>query len=356
MEENNCISAILFKWYNTHKRDLPWRNTRDPYRIWISEIILQQTRIIQGLDYYNRFINRFPDIKTLANATEEEVLKYWEGLGYYSRARNIHATAKTIMEQHDGIFPDNYNELLKLKGIGEYTAAAISSFAWNLPYPAIDGNVFRFLSRLYAIDDPIDSLKGKKYFTTLAKELMNPGNAGLFNQAIMEFGALQCTPAAPRCNSCPFSSQCMALTNKSIDRYPVKKSRVKTKDLFLNYFHIFDDENLLLYKRNEKRIWKNLFEFPLIESETALTFDELTQQTTFKSWFPPQKSYDFKCIISHKKHILSHRILYVNFYQVYIKDGIINKADNFIKIKAEEIDQYPFHRLMMHYIESEIKK
>lgn len=348
MNENKYIHKKLFNWYNIHKRDLPWRETKDPYKIWISEIILQQTRIAQGLSYYLKFTTHFPDIYSLANASEQEVLKNWEGLGYYSRARNLHYTAKVIIEKYGGFFPMDYQSILGLKGIGEYTASAIVSFAWNLPYPAVDGNVFRFLSRLFAVKEPIDTNKGKKYFTELAHKIMDKEHAGLFNQSIMEFGALQCIPSNPDCLVCPFNSTCLAYADNSVSLYPVKKGKIKTKNIYLNYFHIFDDEHVLIYKRNEG-IWKNLFEFPVIESEAALTFDELTQHPSFIALFPENKTFDFTCIIQEKKHILSHRTLYANFYKVYIGEEI-NKYTSFLKIKTTAINDYPFHNLMQHYI------
>lgn len=354
MNENLNISKLLFEWYTLNKRDLPWRSTKDPYKIWISEIILQQTRINQGIHYYRRFTERFPDIFSLAVATEQEVLKYWEGLGYYSRARNLHATAQFIKENYNGIFPKDYTSLLKLKGIGEYTAAAIASFAWNLPYPAIDGNVFRFLSRLFAISEPINTSTGKKYFMNQAWKLINPHQPGLFNQATMEFGALQCVPSSPDCSICPFNSICLAHLTDSVAQFPVKKRELKIKELHLSYFHIFDEEHLLIYKRG-KGIWENLFEFPVIESEHPLSFDQLIQHPLFKNIFPDNKSLDFKCIIEKKKHILSHRILYATFYQVYIKNGI-KSSESFIKIKTDNVVQYPFHRLMKHYLDQEIEK
>ena len=347
MNDSNFISNQLIDWYQLNKRDLPWRNTQNPYKIWISEIILQQTRVIQGLEYYNRFINRFPDVKSLATANEQEVLTYWQGLGYYSRARNLHSAAKTIVNEYKGEFPPNHHSILKLKGIGEYTAAAIASFAWNMPYPVVDGNVFRFLSRLFAIEEAIDTNKGKKYFTELAEELMDKKQAGLFNQAIMEFGALQCTPTSPNCSACPFESTCLAKSQNAVAQYPFKQNKTKTKDVYLYYFHIRNSEYLYLNQRTGKGIWQNLFEFPLIESETPLSFEEISQNTLFKTWFPEKSNHPFKLIVENKKHILSHRILYTHFYTIEVdnEEGL----QSFIKIKTEELDKYPVHRLMQYY-------
>lgn len=313
------ITEKLIDWYFFNKRDLPWRNICDPYKIWVSEIILQQTRVIQGVEYYKRFINRFPDIKSLAESNEQEVLKHWQGLGYYFRARNLYKAAKTILYEHNGIFPQNYYALLKLKGIGEYTAAAIISFTWNRPYPAVDGNVFRFLSRIFAVDYPIDTKKGKNYFTELAKQLMNKSQARLFNQAIMEFGALQCISSSPNCVICPFESICLAYIKQAVFHYPVKRYRPKIKKFYLYYFHIYDFEHLFLKMRKKKGIWQNLFEFPLIESETLMNFQQLSNTDKFKLWFPEKYIYHFELMIKNQKHTLSHRIFNVFFYKIFIE-------------------------------------
>ena len=350
MENVPFISNKLIEWYAVNQRILPWRNIRDPYRIWISEIILQQTRVVQGLEYYNRFIHRFPNVQSLAEAAEQEVLKYWQGLGYYSRARNLHAAAKTIVNEYEGEFPQEYSDILKLKGIGEYTAAAIISFAWNKPYPVVDGNVFRFLSRLFAIEEPIDTGKGKKYFTELTAALMDPSQAGAFNQAIMEFGALQCVPASPDCSSCPFQTECLAHAAHSVARYPVKQGKTKTKNLYLYYFHIHNTHYLYINRRREKGIWQNLFEFPVIISEKPLDFSELSQTDSFRRWFPAEKEYDFHLVIEKRKHVLSHRIVYADFYEIQMED-MPEQLDNLLKINQIEMDQYPVHRLMQYYLE-----
>lgn len=349
------INDKLINWYLLHKRDLPWRNTHDPYKIWISEIILQQTRVIQGLEYYNRFIKRFPDIRSLAEAEEQEVLKYWQGLGYYSRARNIHFTAKNLLDKYKGEFPKDYNSILKLKGIGDYTAAAITSFSWNMPHPTVDGNVFRFLSRLYAIASPIDTTKGKKEFTQLAGQLIEKSQAGLFNQAIMEFGALQCTPNSPDCSSCPFKEECIAYNNHLVEKLPVKQNKTKTKKLYLYYFHIQTNHSVFIKKRVDKGIWQNLFEFPVITSETILEFDELICHPIFQSWFPDKSIYDFNLVIDKRKHILSHRELYASFFQVKLTNEI-SDIPGLLKIKEEELDHYPIHRLMQYYLDKEFEK
>jgi A/G-specific adenine glycosylase len=351
MENTDFIIVNLIDWYQSNKRWLPWRGTNNPYKIWISEIILQQTRVAQGLEYYIRFIERFPDVKALADAEEQEVLKYWQGLGYYSRARNLHAAARTVRDQYDGKFPENYDSVLKLKGIGEYTAAAITSFAWNLPYPVVDGNVFRFLSRLFMIDEPIDTQKGKKYFTALAGRIMGKTPPGLFNQAIMEFGALQCTPSVPDCAQCPFSDNCLAYSKQVISDYPVKQNKTKTKDLYLYYFHIHWRKFTCLYKRKEKGIWQNLFEFPLIESETAIEPEALFKNAVFPPFISAENIDSFRFVIQNRKHVLSHRILYATFIEIFLNMEP-EIPESMIRIKEEDIEQYPVHRLMEYYIEN----
>lgn len=245
-------SAVLINWYQKNKRDLPWRNTKDPYCIWISEIILQQTRVVQGYDYYQRFIQRFPDVATLASADQGEVLKYWQGLGYYSRARNLHEAAKDILSRFGGVFPQDYGSVLSLKGIGEYTAAAIVSFVWNQPYPVIDGNVFRVLSRLFALDTPVDTGPGKKQIAELAQTLMDPMYAGIHNQAIMEFGALQCIPQNPDCENCPFVNRCLGYASGDILQFPVKSNKIKTRNRYFNYFFITNEGDTYLHRRTGK--------------------------------------------------------------------------------------------------------
>lgn len=227
----NIFSGTLLDWYAENKRDLPWRNTTDPYLIWISEIILQQTRVAQGYEYFLRFIKRFPDVVSLAAASEDEVMKYWQGLGYYSRARNLHAAAKSMK----GTFPKTYAEVRALKGVGDYTAAAICSFAYDMPYAAVDGNVYRVLSRYFGIDVPIDSTEGKKTFTALAGEVFDKSRPADYNQAIMDFGAVQCTPQSPNCLFCPLSGSCRALSEGKVQQLPVKQHRTKTTSRYFNY-------------------------------------------------------------------------------------------------------------------------
>jgi len=352
MEDFKWIACKLIEWYKVHRRILPWRDINDPYRIWISEIILQQTRVVQGLDYYNRFIERFPDVHSLALADEQEVLKYWQGLGYYSRARNLHAAARSIETDFGGNFPENYGAILSLKGIGEYTAAAIASFAFNAPYPVVDGNVFRFVSRFFAIEEPIDTAKGKSHFTDLAGQIMDRSQAGLFNQAIMEFGALQCIPASPDCASCPLEVQCSAYAFGKVNDFPVKRNKTKTQTRYLYYFHIHSGNHIYLKKRKEKGIWQNLYEFPLIESETPLEWEDLVATDDFKTLFPLATPANFRLILKNQKHVLTHRILYACFYEITI-EMIPESFAKFMPITPDAIDEYPIHRLMQIYLERE---
>mgnify|MGYP001598355526 CR=1 FL=1 len=261
------FSQKLISWYEKNKRDLPWRKTKNPYYIWLSEIILQQTRVEQGLPYYLKFVKKFPTIKELANTSEDEVLNSWKGLGYYTRARNLHFTAKSICENHREKFPGNYEDILKLKGIGKYTAAAIASFAYNLPYPVVDGNVQRVLARVFGVSETFSSSEGEKKFYSLAGNLLNRKNPGNFNQAIMEFGAIHCTPVNPKCMKCIFRESCVAFQTGRVADFPVKSKKAKSRNRYFNYLVIHNGNNIFLDKRQKNDIWKNLYEFPLIESK-----------------------------------------------------------------------------------------
>jgi A/G-specific adenine glycosylase len=283
------FSNSLINWYLQNKRDLPWRNTVNPYPIWLSEIMLQQTRVAQGLPYFMAFMEAFPTVFDLANAEEEQVLKLWQGLGYYSRARNLHATAKYIATELKGDFPPNYDQLLQLKGVGEYTAAAIASFAYNEPVAVVDGNVFRVLSRYFNVDSDISDGKTKKEFQNLAQQLLPKNNAALFNQAIMEFGALQCVPKNPNCENCIFSSSCAALQHKKVNTLPVKSKKTKVTNKYFNYLILKDVQgNFVVQKREGKGIWENLYEFPLIETE------ELVSEIDFLNQIALQDFYNLK--------------------------------------------------------------
>jgi A/G-specific adenine glycosylase len=332
-EYRNTLTA----WYKREMRELPWRDTRDPYKIWVSEIILQQTRVQQGLSYYLRFISQFPDVLSLANANEEEILRVWQGLGYYSRARNMHSAAKKIQLTHQGIFPSDYSSIRDFKGIGDYTAAAISSIAFNLPYAVVDGNVYRVISRILGISTPIDSSKGKKEFYKIAQLILDPKNPGQSNQAIMEFGAIQCLPSSPLCESCPLSSKCFAFLNRCTDKLPVKNKKVKQRERFLNYLYIRTKGNFYLEKRVGNDIWKNLFQFPLIESVGLVSPDEIIASSSWKSILSGN-TFTIESISPIKIHLLTHQRLYLRFFTISTDDQIINS--NFVLVSHADKTKY----------------
>lgn len=342
------FSSKIIKWYSQHKRELPWRNTKDPYKIWLSEIILQQTQVKQGLPYYQKFIKTFPSVSELANANEEEVLKLWQGLGYYSRARNLHFAAKQIHQA--GFFPKEYKDIITLKGVGEYTAAAIASFAFKLPYAVVDGNVFRLLSRFYGIDTPIDTSKGKREFSEIAQTLLVKKEPDTHNQAIMEFGSQMCKPKQPNCNSCPLRDECVAFANNTIHLLPVKKGKVKVKTVFFEYFFFKMNGYTLVNKRTDNGIWQNMHEFPLITTNDFKNTEEILNHNQFESWV---KGIDFSIeSISEFKHILSHRKINARFWEIKCQKTL--PASNFQKIKIETIDKLAVSRLIEKFIQAKI--
>ena len=349
----NEIAGILIDWYDGHHRELPWRETTDPYRIWISEVILQQTRVAQGLDYYHRFIERFPDVQTLAAAPEDEVLRFWQGLGYYSRARNIHAAAKDVIARFNGVFPDTYEGARSLKGIGDYTAAAIVSFAYGLPYAAVDGNVYRWLARLFDVELPIDSNAGKKYFAELAQSLLPEDRAAVFNQATMEFGALQCLPKSPNCGECPFADRCLALRKGTIDQLPVKKGKTEVKPRWFNYLVVRSGGKVLLGQRTGRDIWQNLYEYPLIETDRAVDFSELQGTDRFRELFGGIEDPVLRRTTLMPKHILSHRIIYTVFYELEVPSFSKAMRKDYIGVPEKELDRYAVSRLIDLYREKQ---
>ena len=331
------FSNKLIEWYNLNKRDLPWRLTKDPFKIWVSEIILQQTRIEQGKKYYHRFLRKYPNIPSLAKTTDKELLKIWEGLGYYSRALNMYKTAKIVLKKYNGIFPSTYSELIDLPGIGDYTASAISSICADEVQPVVDGNVLRFLSRLYKIDLPIDSAKTKTYFKNLGFELIKDVKPGDFNQAMMDFGSTVCKPRKSGCKHCMFSSNCKAYNSNSVMSYPFKKKKIKIKHRYLNYVVVISDDNKTrINKRDDSGIWKNLYEFPLIETETETSANEIIKKLDI----------DFLKLkeVKKTKHKLSHQLLHITFFT--FKVG--NTFDDYISI--ESLSKYPFPRPINKFI------
>jgi A/G-specific adenine glycosylase len=303
----------LLSWYMLNKRDLPWRNTQDPYLIWLSEIILQQTRVAQGLPYFEKFVEKFPHVELLANAPQDEVLKLWQGLGYYSRARNMHKTAQKIVNDFEGIFPDNYKNLLKLTGIGPYTAAAIASFAYDEPVAVLDGNVFRVLARFFNLSEPIQTNEAKKIFTQLANHFLNITQPALHNQAMMELGALVCTPYNPNCSACPLQNNCQSLHIGNQASLPVKTKKVVVKNRYLAYFHFDCLGELAIFKRSDKGIWQDLYDLPYLESDKKLQKSDWLLNASELNWV---KSDESIVLLFEKKHVLTHLNIYAQFFYV----------------------------------------
>jgi len=340
------FSRIILEWYNLNKRLLPWRNTKDPYLIWLSEIMLQQTRVAQGIPYYLRFVESFPEVRDLAEASEEQVLKLWQGLGYYSRARNLHATAKIITEKYNGKFPNTYKELIQLRGIGDYTASAIASICFDRPEAVVDGNVYRVLARYYGVDLPINSSEGISYFKELAKRVMDTKNIRDYNQGIMEFGALQCTPKNPDCGQCPLQESCVALATNTINDLPVKIKKNKVRNRYFNYL-VFLDENkqTLLQQRKGSGIWQNLYEFPLLETETYVDQGEVVANLeAFVALKEPLEIY----LYNENKivHKLSHQHLHTRFWVITFDSSL----DDGIQIA--ELHKYPVPVLIADFIKT----
>lgn len=340
------LTKKLLEWYAENKRELPWRDTTDPYLIWISEIILQQTRVAQGYDYFLRFVHRFPDVASLAAASEDEVLKYWQGLGYYSRARNLHAAAKSM----EGRFPTTYEGVRALKGVGDYTAAAICSFAYNLPYAVVDGNVYRVLSRYFGIDTPIDSTEGKKTFAILAREMLDERHPADYNQAIMDFGAVQCTPKSPDCLHCPLADACLAFAQGEVTRLPVKQHKTKTTDRYFNYLYVRMGGQFLLHKRTGDDIWKNLFELPLVETECNLSAEEFLASPRFRSLLAAGEAPVIRPLLRDVKHVLSHRVIHAHFYEISLPEGSAS-FPGFLRVTADELERYAVPRLIHAFLE-----
>ncbi|TJY38052.1 A/G-specific adenine glycosylase [Pontimicrobium aquaticum] len=340
------FNNILTNWYSIHKRDLPWRETKNPYFIWLSEIILQQTQIKQGLPYYETFISKFPTVKDLAEAKESDVLKLWQGLGYYSRARNLHYSAKYISSILNGQFPKNYKELLKLKGVGDYTASAIASICYNESTAVVDGNVYRVLSRYFNIETPINSTKGIKEFKILAQQLLPKSNIGDYNQAIMEFGAMQCKPTNPNCKECPLQDGCKAFALNKISHLPSKLKKTKVSKKHFNFLvFLSNDGKTILEKRTKKGIWQNLYQFPLIESKKSLAINGIKRQLENTSLINIENYsvslYNEKEII----HKLSHQHLHTKFWIVETESLSKNSID------TADIKTYPVPILIGNFIE-----
>jgi A/G-specific adenine glycosylase len=335
----------LISWYSIHKRELPWRETKNPYYIWLSEIILQQTQVKQGLPYYNAFITKYPTVFDLANASEESVLKLWQGLGYYSRARNLHTTAKYIANDLEGVFPNSYKDLIKLKGVGDYTASAVASIAFNEVEAVVDGNVYRVLARYFGINTPINSTIGIKEFKTLATKLIDEEQPATYNQAIMEFGARQCKPKSPYCDVCPIKDGCVSLQKNLINTLPVKLKKTKVTTKYFNFLVCIDkDKKILFEKRVNKGIWLNLYQFPLIESEKSLSVNEFHLLNLENSFSEPA-GFDYSLYNEVDKiHKLSHQHLHTKFWIIEV-DQSLEKG-----ISINDLNKYPAPVLISEFI------
>ena len=344
---SESFAKELLSWYQKNKRDLPWRKSKDPYKIWLSEIILQQTRIDQGLPYYNKFIDSYPSIKHLAVAPRDEVMKLWQGLGYYSRCRNLHETAKVVWEEYQGEFPTNYVDLLKLKGIGPYTAAAIASICFKEPVAVVDGNVNRFISRYFQVVDAVNSTQGKKVIKNLVNELIDKNNPGDFNQAVMEFGATVCLPKNPNCGSCTFKNSCLAFANNQVHELPLKIKKRKPSPRYMNYFIVIFRDEVFIRKREAGDIWEGLFEPLLIEK------DSMDTQIMMSDII--QGEYDLIGTEIELKHVLTHRIIYSRFQVLYINRKESLRSEG-MWVKLEDLKKFPVPRLIDKYIENHLSQ
>jgi A/G-specific adenine glycosylase len=348
---NNSFSALILAWYDQNKRELPWRQTSEPYKIWLSEIILQQTRVAQGLPYYQRFIAKYPTVDKLAGAAESEVLRLWQGLGYYSRARNLHKCARVVVHDHDGQFPATMAGLKQLPGVGNYTAAAIASLAFNEPVPVVDGNVYRLLARYLGIETDISSSSAFRQFYDLALALIDTSRPGDFNQAMMEFGAIQCTPKNPQCEVCPLQSGCLAYARKAQQMLPVKLKKTKVRQRYFHYFLIRKENKMLLRQRREKDIWQGLFELPLIESAKKVTLNQI-EHPLLDQLANKQPVYQLEDKIH--RHVLSHQVLNVNFVVINIKDSLISSPEfkEYRWYSFAEAEELPKPVLIANYLDS----
>ena len=327
---------------------MPWKGEKDPYKIWLSEIILQQTRVEQGLNYYQNFIKIFPDIHQLANANDNKVFKLWEGLGYYTRCRNLLAAARYISKERNGKFPETYDEIIKLKGVGTYTAAAISSFAYNLPHAVVDGNVFRVIARVFGIDKATDTADGKKFFSNLANELLDKKQPGAYNQAIMDFGAVVCKPSAPLCKDCIFNQHCYAFQNNMVNELPVKAKKINVKNRWFNYLIITHKNEVLIHERTAKDIWRHLFEFTLIETAKQKNLKAVLKVALQKDILN-QKTYNVISCSPVLKQQLTHQLITGQFIQIELTEKQI-PGSNWIWVKKESLKKYPFPKFINQYL------
>lgn len=341
------FAGRLLAWYERFGRELPWRDTQDPYIIWLSEIILQQTRVEQGMPYFYAFVEHFPTVKNFADADEGEILRLWQGLGYYSRARNMHKAAKMVRDEMNGLFPTSYEEAIRLPGVGEYTAAAIASFSSNECKAVVDGNVYRVLSRYMAIDTPINSTSGKKIFAQLAQELISPEHPGLYNQAIMDFGATVCKPKGPLCETCIFREDCRALAMDLVDELPVKNKGKASRNRYFHYFIFERGDEILLSQRTEGDVWANLYEFPMIETNDSLELDAVMALPEFMEYFGEASLLP---IGKEIKHVLSHQNIHARFYKLENIVDIRQKKPNWNYFMSDKMDKLAKHKLIFSFM------
>lgn len=346
------FSHILIEWYERNKRDLPWRHTSDPYKIWVSEVILQQTRVAQGLEYYLNFTETFPTVYSLAEADIDRVLKVWQGLGYYTRARNMHATAKYIVDNLGGMFPSSYSGLIQLKGIGDYTASAIAAFAFREPVAAVDGNVYRIFARVFGVETPIDTSKGKAELKAIASSMLDVERPHIYNQAIMDFGGTLCMPKNPRCYECPVLEMCSAFRNRTVDDLPVKSKKVKQTIRYFTYIIPENRGKTFISKRSKSDIWHSLYEFPLVESERQLTIEELVKDESWLSLFGDTMP-EIVHVSSPAKYVLSHQKIFAQFVVVKVATVSPVLEQAYSQINFDEIHEYSTPRLIEGYLAAE---
>jgi len=346
------LDEIIREWYKKNKRDLPIRQTFDPYRIWIAEVIMQQTRLNQGLPYYHRFIEAFPDVHSLATASEMEVLNLWQGLGYYSRARNLQVAARDIEERFEGHMPSDYEGLLSLKGVGKYTASAIASFCYGEPVAAVDGNVSRVIARLFGVEEPINSSAGARQIDLLAMELLDHKDPGTHNQAMIDFGAMMCVPVSPRCEECPLSVHCEAFGSRRVDQLPAKIPKKKPVDRWIWFYIIICKGEIVLTRRGTDEIWKSLYQFPAEESDTPLSETGMMDRVASLFLPPSPPAFSLKKISPEIKHQLTHLTLHARFIHLELERWPETLPGPWIKIFPDNMDDFPVPRLINRYMES----
>ncbi len=354
-QKNELFAKNLLDWHRTNHRPLPWKGEKDPYLIWLSEIILQQTRVEQGLPYFEKFKSKYPTVIHLADAPEDEVMKLWEGLGYYSRARNLHAAAKFIAHNLSGVFPNEYDGIRSLKGVGPYTAAAIASFAFGLPFAVVDGNVYRVLSRYFGIAEPVDTTAGKKRFAKLAQELLDEKQAGKYNQAIMDFGATQCTPALPACSKCPMQDECSAFQNNAVGKLPVKSKKLKRTQRFFNYLVINRDGCVFIKKRTGKDIWQNLYDFPLIETDSLVEEQGfILKHELWQRWMG-RSTVNIQRVSVPIKQDLTHQRIVARFWEMELSEaGPTEMEPEWLAVIREKLEDYAFPKVIATYLRQKL--